>query len=100
MKFHFSEPEDDDTSPWLISDDAANDVAEVFSNENSTVSISRADSIVTARMFAAAPELLAALHLTKGNIDRLVEVWGSEGVTRRVIDAINAAIAKAEGSDQ
>lgn len=66
MKFHFREPDDDDTLPWLISDDAGNDIAHVFSDENSTVKATREESIAIARLFAAAPKMLATLKAAAG----------------------------------
>lgn len=96
MKFHFDEPEGADTGPWLITDDAANDVAEVFSNENSTVSISRKDSIATARLFAASSDLLAALtELTNCHANGGYVLPNDD-----VLAAARAAIAKAEGQSR
>lgn len=41
-------------------------------------------------------DLLDALHLVKSRLDYLRELWGDEGITRSVVDKVNAAIAKVE----
>ena len=67
--FTFDEPEDDDLGPWTIGDAAHNDVANIYSDENATVKITREASIATARLFAAAPEMLATLtDIAQGNV--------------------------------
>ena len=51
----------------VIADAASNDdVAEVFHNERHTVTQSPEYALATARLFAAAPDLLAALELLVG----------------------------------
>ncbi len=49
-----------------------------------------------AHLIAAAPDLLAACESVVINLDRLCEVWGSEGVTERVRTSLRAAVAKAK----
>jgi hypothetical protein len=47
-----------------ICDAANNDVANVYSKDDTTVDITREEAIATARLFAAAPDLLTCLKET------------------------------------
>ncbi len=67
--FTFDDPDHDDLGPWMIGDAAHNDVAEVYSEENATVKITRETSIATARLFVSAPDMLKALtDIAQGNV--------------------------------
>ncbi|RYH32944.1 MAG: hypothetical protein EON54_20630 [Alcaligenaceae bacterium] len=80
--------------PLTICDEADNDAAQVFSEDDSTVSISRAKAAETARLFAAAPELLDALLRVLLH-ERVIK--SDAGGSSAVITA-RAAITKALGS--
>ena len=58
---------DDDVKPFpgsqTISDDRSNDVADVYSRDDTTNDVPQDVAVATARLFAAAPDLLAALQL-------------------------------------
>ena len=58
---------DDDGKPYpgsqTISDDHSNDVADVYSRDDTTNDVPQEVAVATARLFAAAPDLLAALQL-------------------------------------
>lgn len=61
--------------PLTIADADDNDLAIIFSNEDSTVGQSRADAVAAAKLIAAAPELYTALA-------ELVDVIQTDGVSR------------------
>ncbi len=75
--------------PWLIDDNAGDEVAQVSS--------SRIEYAANARLIAAAPDLLAAckkaLHLVEENNEAIVEMVGSFGLYAD----LHNAIRKAEG---
>ena len=50
-----------------------------------------------ARLIAAAPELLRVCLDTLNRLDYLRSVWGDEGITRGLADALRAAVARATG---
>lgn len=51
-----------------------------------------------AHLLAAAPDMLDALRMFKSHADYIRNLWGKEGVTERVVQAVEAAIAKATGT--
>jgi hypothetical protein len=111
MAWHFledgeTEAEGNAFRPLTIGDDKGNDVASVYSADDATVDISRADAIANARLIAAAPEMLEALKAITAafNVFRL-KPEGAPGSAVRAIqdmqisamDDAHSAIAKAEG---
>lgn len=50
-----------------------------------------------ANMIEAVPDLFEACEEVLMNLDYLRAIWGDEGVTRTVADAVRAAVAKAKG---
>lgn len=66
-----------------------NDIANVYSSDNATVSITRAEAIANARLIAAAPDLLQALRVLVASRRWAGGNWH--------IELALAVIAKAEG---
>jgi hypothetical protein len=107
--FTFDEPEDDDLGPWTIGDAAHNDVANIYSDENATVEITREASIATARLFAAAPDLLMQLENVVAAWNRLYAMINprdsfpsafvdlAEDTEFRELQSARAAVAKVTG---
>ena len=56
--------------PLTICDTYDNDVAEIYSREDATVSTTREQAIAIARLFAAAPDLVAALKLAERHLPK------------------------------
>ena len=78
----------------VIADAASNDdVAEVFHNERHTVTQSPEYALATARLFAAAPDLLAACEAAE---DFLAAMPADDG-SLEIYKQLNAAIARAKG---
>jgi hypothetical protein len=76
--------------PLTICGPKADDLANVYSNDDATVSIARAQAVANARLIAAAPDLLEALL----NVMAMESLWGRTGT---IPDQARAAIAKATG---
>jgi hypothetical protein len=104
--WHFLEEGDTESDhnigkPFTICGGDDDDLADVFDNTHSTVSISREEAIANARLIAAAPDLLAALKacaaLLDGNLSETAPF-----MTRRIeivvlLAQCTEALKKAEG---
>ena len=78
----------------VIADAASNDdVAEVFHNERHTVTQSPEYALATARLFAAAPDLLAACEAAE---DFLAAMF-TDDESLEIYKQLNAAIDRAKG---
>ena len=78
--------------PLTICGPANDDLANVYSSDDSTVSIPREQAIANAHLISAAPEMLAAL-------ESMVDRWEPDcgGTDRRMWEDACAAIAKVRG---
>jgi hypothetical protein len=83
--------------PLTISSPDAEDIASVYSSDDTTVSILRSEAIANARLIAAAPELLEAL---RGMLSIEESVTQGQERERRAewLPKARAAIAKATRS--
>lgn len=76
----------------VIADAASNDdVAEVFHNERHTVTQSPEYALATARLFAAAPDLLAACEAAEDFLAAMPDDDGSLEIYKQLCAAIDRA---------
>lgn len=85
--------------PWYVYPTEYDNDTESFDvmADGAAITIACPPSEADARLIAAAPDLLAACEQVLSRLDYLTELWGQEGVTRGVQDALRAALAKAKG---
>jgi len=81
--------------PLTICGPDADDLANVYSYDDATVNITRAEAVANARLIAAAPLLLEALVKIANTLD---EGWREGSMERRLGDLARAAIAAARGT--
>lgn len=88
--------------PLTLSDAAGNDVANFYSSDDATVSISREQAIKNVRLAAAAPDLYAAAdNALKVLIGSCIPINNADAkLMREAKEMLCAAIAKALGSQQ
>jgi hypothetical protein len=89
-----TEDEANEGRPLTICDEQDNDAANVFSEDDSTVFITRDKAIETARLFAASPDLLEALRRVLMHA-RAIE---ADAGGRSALINVRAAIARATGA--
>jgi len=91
--------DDNSCRPITICGPADDDLANVYSSDDSTVSISREETVANARLIAAAPNLLEAAKDALSGWRYIRSQHGDlSGVGwDRVEDALRAAIRAAEG---
>lgn len=88
-----TEDEGNAARPLTICSPARDDLAEIYSRDDATVSVSRGEAIANARLIAAAPELLACLL-------ELLDIEGPQPGTAGWAVIARAVIDKATGADQ
>lgn len=84
------------SGPFTIGGGPNNDdIANVYSRENATVSISDEEAIANARLISAAPDMVEALEKVMAAYD--AQSWPLENDIGLFVDTVRGALRKARG---